>query len=141
MLVLLAATALGCSSISTVRLQSEAVEVAPGLRPIAGIQADAISGYFFFIPIPGVDLDKAVNQLLLVAAKSMGADKIADLRFEITPNHGIWALRRLLGWRSARASGIAVIVTEPAPDDRADEGPEPPAGSPAPPGQTGEAPL
>ena len=41
-------------------MQSDAIDVGPGLRPIAGIQANAISAYVLFMPIPGVDLDKAV---------------------------------------------------------------------------------
>jgi hypothetical protein len=123
----------GCSHVETVRLQEEAVEVGPGLRPLAAIQANAISGYFLFIPLPGVDLDRAVNQLLVVAAKTMGADKVVLLDFDTTPDGGIWAWRKLIGWRSARATGIAVQVTTPAADPHADEGPEPPApAAPAP---------
>ena len=123
----------GCSHVETVRLQEEAVEVGPGLRPLAAIQANAISGYFLFIPLPGVDLDRAVNQLLVVAAKTMGADKVVLLDFDTTPDGGIWAWRKLIGWRSARATGIAVQVTTPAADPHADDGPEPPApAAPAP---------
>lgn len=125
-----------CSSISTVRLQPDNVEVGPGLRPVAAIQANASSFYVAFIPIPGgVDLDRVVNRMLIVAAKTMGADKVVDLRFEVTPDDGIWTLRKLLGWRSAEAAGIAVQVVTPADDPRADDGPEP-APPPAPP--TGE---
>jgi hypothetical protein len=116
---------IGCSTISTVRLQSDTVEVAPGLRPLAAVQADAISFYALFIPIPGVNLDQVVNRMLIAAAKTMGADKVAQLRFEIDPAGGVWALRKLLGYRSARASGIAVQITAPADDPQASEGPEP----------------
>ena len=116
-----------CSSISTVRLQPENVEVGANLRPIAAIQADVISAYVAFVPIPGdVDLDRAVNRMLIVAAKTMGADKIVDLRFEVTPEHGVYVLRKALGWRSAHASGIAVQVIAPPADTKASEGPEPP---------------
>ncbi len=115
----------GCSHTQTVRLQSDTIETGPGLRPIAGIQSNATSFYFLFVPVPGgVSLDRVVNQMLVVTAKNMGADKIANLHFEMTPSGGIWALRKLLGWRSAQASGIAVQVTAPAADPRADEGPE-----------------
>lgn len=125
--------AAGCSSVSAVRLQPEAVEAGPGLRPVAGVQASAVSAYVLFIPLPGgVSLDRVVNQMLVATAKAMGADKIVDLRFEMTPEHGIWTLRRLLGWRTARASGIAVQVTAPAPDPDADQGPEPPPALPSP---------
>ena len=121
---------LGCTSVSTVRLQPEAVAVDPGMRPIAGIQANAVSAYVLFIPIPGgVELDRVVNRMLVVAAKRMGADKITNLQFDITPSDGIWALRKLLGYRAAQASGIAVQLTAPAPDPDADLGPEAPESS------------
>jgi hypothetical protein len=132
----------GCTSLSTVRLQPEAIEVAPNLRPIAGIQANAISGYILFIPIPGVDLDKVVNQMLVVAAKTMGADKVAQLQFDMTPDGGVWTLRKLIGWRSAQATGIAVQVTALPPDPTADEGPEPGhSGPPATPSATVPSPA
>jgi hypothetical protein len=128
--VALSVTGAACTQLSTVRLQPEAVEVGEGLRPIAGIQANATSFYLLFIPMPGVDLDRVVNQMLIVAAKSMGADKVAQLTFDVTPSGGIWALRKLLGWRSAQANGIAVQVTGAAPDPNADQGPEPHPASP-----------
>ena len=122
--------AAACTSTQTVRLTPQSVHVSDQVRPSAGIQTNATSLYVFFIPIPGVDLDKVVNQMLIATAKAMGADKIADLRFEATPETGIWALRKLLGWRSAEASGIAVQVTSIAPDPNADDGPEPAANQP-----------
>jgi hypothetical protein len=115
-----------CSALSTVRIQPENVEVGPGLRPVAAIQANATSAYVLFIPLPGgVSLDRVVNRMLIVAAKTMGADKIVQLQFDVTPDTGIWTIRKVIGWRSARASGIAVQVITPAADDKADEGPEP----------------
>ena len=130
-------TIAACSSISTVRLQPENVEAGPGLRPVAAIQANASSAYVLFIPLPGgVSLDRVVNRMLIVAAKTMGADKIVNLQFSVTPDNGIWTLRKVLGWRSARASGIAVQVETPAADPGADEGPEPPETAPQPPGST-----
>jgi hypothetical protein len=126
----LSGAAAACSHVSAVRLQEETVEVGPGLRPLAAIQANAISAYFLFLPLPGVDLDRAVNRLLISTAKIMGADKVVLLDFDVTPDGGIWALRKLLGWRSARATGIAVQVTTPAEDPRADEGPEPAPAAP-----------
>lgn len=106
-----------CSSISTVRIQPEAVAVGPRLRPIAVIHAQATSAYFLWIPIPGhVDLDRVVNRMLIATAKSLGADKVVDIHVDITPDDGIWTLRKLLGYRSATASGVAVMVEpEPAP--------------------------
>jgi hypothetical protein len=123
--VLLASGSIACSHTSTVRLQADTVTVGPNLRPIAGVQANAISFYILFVPIPGVNLDKVVNQMLIVAAKTIGADKIANLRFDIDPDGGVWALRKLFFYRSAQASGIAVQVTAPEADPSAHQGPEP----------------
>ncbi|MBE7448286.1 MAG: hypothetical protein HS111_05190 [Kofleriaceae bacterium] len=125
------AAAAGCSSVSTVRVQPENVAAGPGLRPIAAIQVNATAAYLLFIPIGGrVDLDRVVNRMLIVAAKTMGADKIAALEFEVTPDSGVWTLRKLLGWRSARASGLAVQVEAAPADPTADDGPEPPPPGP-----------
>ncbi len=108
------------------RLQPETVDVGPGLRPIAAIQANVVAWYVAFVQVgPDVTLDKVVNQMLIVRAKTMGADKVANLQFDITPDDGIWALRKLFYYRSAKASGIAVQVTAMPPDPNADQGPEP----------------
>jgi len=105
-----------CSSISTVRVQPDSVHVAAGLRPIAVVHAQVTSAYFLFLAIPGhVSLDYVVNRMLLHAAKQLGADKVVDIRVDITPGDGIWTLRKLIGWRSAEASGIAVVVDAPPP--------------------------
>jgi hypothetical protein len=109
-LVAVLATA-ACSSISTVRVQPETVYVGPHLRPVAVIHAQVTSAYLLWIPIPGhVDLDYVVNRMLLATAKALGADKVVDIRVDLTPDNGIWTLRKLLGWRSAEASGVAVMV-------------------------------
>jgi hypothetical protein len=100
-----------CSSISTVRVQPESVYVGPHLRPVAVIHAQVTSAYLFWIPIPGhVELDYVVNRMLLATAKALGADKVVDIQVDLTPDNGIWTLRKLLGWRSASASGVAVMV-------------------------------
>lgn len=105
------AFASACSSVSTARVQPENLHVGPNLRPIAVVHAQVTSAYFLFIPIPGgVDLDRVVNRMLLAAAKSLGADMVVDIRVDITPDTGIWTLRKLLGWRSAEASGVAVVI-------------------------------
>ena len=113
------ACAAACSSISTVRIQPESVYVGAHLRPIAVVHAQVTSAYLLFIPIPGhVDLDRVVNRMLVAAAKTLGADKVVDIKVDITPDDGIWTLRKLLGWRSAEASGIAVVdedAAAPAP--------------------------
>ena len=108
--------ATACSSISTVRVQPENVQVAKGLRPIAVVHAQVTSAYFLFLAIPGkVNLDYVVNRMLIHAAKQLGADKVVDIKVDITPGDGIWTLRKLIGWRSAEASGVAVIVEDDAP--------------------------
>jgi hypothetical protein len=114
-LVAALATAAACSSITTVRVQPETVFVGAHLRPIAVIHAQVTSAYLLWIPIPGhVDLDYVVNRMLLATAKALGADKVVDIKVDITPDSGIWTLRKMLGWRSATASGVAVII-EPEP--------------------------
>src|ERR1700760_4252984 len=106
----LAATT-ACSSISTVRVQEESVYAGAHVRPIALIHAQVTSAYFMWIPIPGhVDLDYIVNRMLLATAKNLGADKVVNIQVDITPDDGIWTLRKLIGWRSAEASGVAVVV-------------------------------
>ena len=108
------AIATGCSSVQTVRVQPESMYVGPGLRPIAVVHAQVTSAYILFIPIPGgVDLDRVVNRMLIAAAKAMGADKVVNIQVDITPDNGIWALRKILGYRSASASGVAVTVESP----------------------------
>ena len=102
-----------CSSVSTVRVQPETVHAGPHLRPIAMVHAQVTSAYLLFVPIPGhVDLDHVVNRMLIAAAKTLGADKVVEIQVEITPDDGIWILRKLLGWRSAEASGLAVVVED-----------------------------
>lgn len=109
----LAITLAACSSVSTVRVQPESVYVGPHLRPIAVVHAQVTSAYLLFIPIPGgVELDHVVNRMLIAAAKELGADKVVDIKVDITPDDGIWVLRRLVGWRSAEASGVAVVVED-----------------------------
>ena len=126
----------GCSSISTVRVQPEAVHVQPGLRPIAIIHAQVTSAYFLFLAIPGkVNLDYVVNRMLLHAAKQLGADKVVDIKVDITPDDGIWVLRKLIGWRSAQASGLAVVAEDETPS-AAPPAAVPPATGPATPAPT-----
>ena len=114
----------GCSSITTVRVQPESVHVGANLRPIAVIHAQVTSAYLLWIPIPGhVDLDYVVNRMLLATAKTLGADKVVDIKVDITPENGIWTLRKMLGYRSASASGIAVMIEPEAPRATAKAGP------------------
>jgi hypothetical protein len=102
--------------VTVVRLSPGAVDVGENQRAVAAIQANVTSAYLLFIPFPGgANLDRAVNQLLIATAKSLGADKVTQVRIDVTPDSGIWVLRRFLGWRSAEASAIAVQVLEPTP--------------------------
>ena len=110
-LVAVLAAVTACSSITTVRVQPDTVFVGPRLRPIAVIHAQVTSAYLLWIPIPGhVDLDYVINRMLLATAKALGADRVVDIKVDTTPDTGIWTLRKLLGYRSAEASGIAVMV-------------------------------
>lgn len=98
------------------------------MRPIAIVHAQVTSAYFLFLAIPGkVSLDYVVNRMLLHAAKELGADKVVDIEVDITPGDGIWTLRKLLGWRSARASGVAVVVEDAVPAEPASPSVAPPA--------------
>src|ERR1043165_1067405 len=107
--------ATACSSISTTRVQPESVAVGPHLRPIAIVHAQVTSAYFLFLAIPGhVSLDYVVNRMLIHAAKELGANKVVDIKVDITPGDGVWTFRKILGWRSAEASGIAVVVEDEA---------------------------
>ena len=109
-------TAMACSSVTTVRVQPESVYAGQHLRPIAVVHAQVTSAYVLFIPIPGgVELDHVVNRMLIAAAKELGADKVVNIKVDITPEDGIWTLRKLIGWRSAEASGVAVVVEDDAP--------------------------
>lgn len=120
-----------CSSIEVVRLQPETVDVGPGQRPIAGLQATATSFYFLFLPIPGgINLDRLVNRMLIVAAKTMGADKVTGVHFHLECPDA--CLSKLFGTVQGDATGIAVQVTTTPGDPQADEGPEPRPASPAP---------
>jgi hypothetical protein len=102
------------------------VYVGPKLRPIAIVHAQVTSAYIFWIPIPGhVSLDQVVNRMLLAAAKTLGADKVVDIKVDITPDDGIWTLRKLIGWRSAEASGVAVVVEDDVPAAPATPAPAP----------------
>ena len=115
-----------CSSVSTVRVQPDSVYAGPHLRPIAVVHAQVTSAYLLFIPIPGgVELDRVVNRMLIAAAKELGADKVVDIKVDITPDDGVWVLRKVIGWRSAEASGVAVVV------DTGDETPAAPPATPA----------
>ncbi len=116
-LAVLLCTAAACSSVQTVRVQPDNVYVGPHLRPIAIVHAQVTSAYFMFIGIPGhVDLDQVVNRMLLPAAKLLGADKVVDIKVDLTPDDGVWTLRKVLGWRTAEASGVAVVVEPETPD-------------------------
>jgi uncharacterized protein YbjQ (UPF0145 family) len=54
--------------------------------------------------------------MLLATAKTLGADKVVNIKVDITPDGGIWTLRKLFLWRSAEATGVAVMIDEPKPE-------------------------
>lgn len=111
-----AASAGACSSVSTVRVQGDGVAVPAGMRPIAIIHAEATTAYLLFIPLPGhVTLDRVVNRMLIATARALGADKVINISVRITPDTGIWTLLKVAGWRTAEASGTAVVM-EPVPE-------------------------
>lgn len=112
-LAVLAALALAaCSSVQAVRLQPDAVEVGPGLRPIAAVHAEISSFYLLGIALPGdLTFDRVVNRMLLATARTMGADKVVGLR--VDDDCATMCLSRIFGVRTMRASGIAVQVIAP----------------------------
>jgi hypothetical protein len=100
-----------CSSVKTVRLQPDAVEVGPGLRPIAAVHAEISSFYLLGIPLPGhLSHDRVVNQMLMVTARTLGADKVVGLT--ISDDCATMCLSRVFGFRALRASAIAVQVVD-----------------------------
>jgi hypothetical protein len=126
-----AAVATSCSSVDVVRLQPDLIEVPEGMEPVAGIQATCLGFYLFTLGIPDADLEKAVNELLMAEARKIGAERVMNLRFEATPEGGIWWLTKLLGFRSATAWGVA-IKREPGGEGEKDEAPPPPLTLPVP---------
>ena len=120
-----------CSSVDVVRLQPDLVQVPKGMEPVAGIQATCLGFYLFTLGLPEADLEKAVNELLMKEARELGAEKVVGLRFAATPGHGVWWLWKLLGFRGATASGVAV-KSEPGAEE-ADSGDVPPPPIPLPP--------
>ena len=126
--IVIVAALTACSSVSIVRVQPENVHVGEHLRPIAIVHAEVTSAYFLFLAIPGhVTLDHVVNRMLIAAAKNLGADKVVDIKVDITPEDGIWTLRKLIGWRSASASGVAVVVEDQPAREAAPPAPAPAA--------------
>jgi hypothetical protein len=123
--------ALSCSSVDVVRLQPDLIEVPEGMEPVAGIQATCIGFYIFTLGLPDADLEKAVNELLMTEARKLGAERVMNLRFEATPESGIWWLTKLLGFRSASASGVA-IKREPGGEANDAAAPPPPLMLPTP---------
>ena len=106
-----------CASVDVVRIQPGTVKVPKGMEVLAGIQAVSMGFYFFTLGIPEADLDKTINEMLLKKAKALGADKVINLRFDVTPSHGIWFLTKLFWWRVATAWGVAVVEQK---DDKND---------------------
>lgn len=125
-----ALVAVSCSSVDVVRLQPDLIEVPEGMEPVAGIQATCLGFYLFTLGIPEADLEQAVNELLMEQARKIGAERVMNLRFDATPGGGIWWLTKLLGFRSASASGVA-IKREPGAG-KVEQAPPPPLTLPIP---------
>lgn len=110
-----------CSTVEIVRLQPDLLRTPKGTEPIAGLQATCAGFYLFTVGIPEADLEKAVNELLMKEARKLGAHKVVQLRFDVTPSHGLWFLTKLFWVRSATAWGVAVVKI-PGAEDGADDG-------------------
>lgn len=108
-LVLWALVLGACSTVEIVRLQPDLLHTPKGTEPIAGLQATCAGFYLFTVGIPEADLEKAVNELLMKEARKLGAHKVVQLRFDVTPSHGLWFLTKLFWVRSATAWGVAVV--------------------------------
>lgn len=116
-----------CSTVAVLRGPPDRVVVARGLRPVAVVRARVTTAYVLFLGIPGrASLEVAAHRLLTAAARDLGADDVVDVVVDVTPDTGLSALREVLGWRSARARGIAVVVEDVEP-----AGPGPPGAAPA----------
>ena len=122
--------AVGCSSVEIVRLQPDILHTPRGTEPLAALQATCMGFYFFTLGLPEADLDKAVNELLIAEAKKIGADKLINLRFDVTPSHGFWFITKLLWFRVATAWAVAVIA-DSEDEEQGDDlgGPKHPGGS------------
>ncbi len=135
------ALAAGCSSVDVVRLQPDQLQVPKGMEPLAAIQTTTLGFYFFTLGLPEADLEKAVNELLMKEAKKLGADRVMDLHIDATPGGGIWWLSKLLWFRMASASGVAIRAEPGASgDDSAPPAPLPlpPSDAPSPSSQPGK---
>jgi len=113
-----------CATIDVVRLQPDLLEVPEGTEPLAAIRAQCVGFYLFTLGIPDCDMDKVVNELLFAEARKLGAERLLDLRFDGTPEGGVWWLTKLLWFRTASASAIAVMVEDGGGEK--DTGPAPP---------------
>ena len=107
------AVAAGCAHVDAVQVKPGTLDVGPGLRPIAVIHATGSSFYFLWLPIPGVELDE-VHARLLATANAMGADRVVLLSESIDSCQGFWCFWKVIGYRQASATGIAVQVVDPA---------------------------
>jgi hypothetical protein len=104
-----AALAGGCTSVEYVRIRPGTMRVSGG-EPIAAVQVSREGFYFLGIPFADCDLDTVLNQLLIDAARKVGADRVVDVRFDVTPSTGVWWFftHFLPIPPSARAWGIAI---------------------------------
>lgn len=115
MRALAALALLACTSVEYVRIPPGSMKIA-GAEPIAAIQVSREGFYIFGIPIVECELDLVLNELLLDAARRVGADRVVDVHFDATPSTGVWWFftHFLPIPPSARAWGIAVKEGAPA---------------------------
>lgn len=104
-----------CTSVELVRLRTGPPRVGDTRAQdvLVGVQTSCLGFYVGTIGIPTCDLDRVLNELLHGAAKQIGAERLLELRLEGTPDSGIWWLTKLLWFRSARASALAVVAMPP----------------------------
>lgn len=123
LVLLLALSAPGCSSIEVVRARHG---VPPPTRsggtPVT-VQARCLGFYLATIGLPRCDLNKVINKMLLATAGKLGASHVDEFRFEGTPENGWWWITKLLWFRSASASGVVVIP--PSTSTNTHHGPRP----------------
>jgi hypothetical protein len=114
-LALSALVVAACTSVDYVRIPKGSMPLASG-EPIAAVSVSRMGFYFFGAPVAECNLEMVLHQLLVDAAHKVGADRVVDVRFEATPESGIWwFFTHVLPFPpTARAWGIA-IRNNPAP--------------------------
>jgi hypothetical protein len=113
----LALAACACTSVEYARLPKAVGAPTAAGQPIAAIQVSRMGLYVLGVAIADCDLD-LLFALLAEAGQKVGADRLVDVHFDITPSAGLWwFFTRVLPFPpTARAWAIAVRAA-PAPPD------------------------